>query len=76
MNVNELLELAQKELNSIEVDEQFTLKDLFKGYIWNRLDQGTRRKLGTSFLIYVESQSNIEIVNTSGNKKIYKKISD
>lgn len=73
MNVNQLLEIAKSELPNIKPNEKFTLKDLFKGYVWNRIDQGTRRKLGTSFLIYVETQPDIKVVNDTGSQRLYKK---
>ncbi|WP_207715649.1 DUF1413 domain-containing protein [Lacrimispora xylanisolvens] len=37
MDVNELLELAIKETDNVLDGEVFLVKDLFKGYEWNRI---------------------------------------
>lgn len=36
-NVNELLEEAIKETENLNAGEVFLVKDLFKGYVWNRI---------------------------------------
>ena len=53
MDVNLLLDEAIKETASIVVNEIFLVKDLFKGYIWNRIPRSDRLLLGTLFLNYV-----------------------
>lgn len=72
MEINELLEYAINELSNIKKNETFTLKDLFKGYEWGRINQGNRRKLGTLFLNYAESKTNIMIKENNKGQKIYK----
>ena len=37
-DVNELLEEAIKETDNLEDEEIFLVKDLFKGYVWNRIE--------------------------------------
>ncbi|EAF8950553.1 DUF1413 domain-containing protein, partial [Listeria monocytogenes] len=37
MDVNELLDYAIIEAEKIKIDEVFLVKDLFKGYEWNRI---------------------------------------
>jgi hypothetical protein len=37
ISVNELLEDAIKETEKLNVGEVFLVKDLFKGYVWNRI---------------------------------------
>jgi len=51
-NIKELLEYAKKETEHIQVGEGFTLKDLFKGYEWNRIPKRDRHKLGRYFFDY------------------------
>ena len=46
LDVNELLEIAKKEVENLKTDEIFLVKELFKGYEWNRLDRNIRLKLG------------------------------
>lgn len=36
-DVNELLEEAIKETENLNEGEVFLVKDLFKGYVWNRI---------------------------------------
>jgi hypothetical protein len=72
-----LLNIAINEVNNLENNEEFLLKELFKGYEWNRLDRNIRLKLGTLFLYEVENNPSlkIEIVSkNSSNQQKYKKI--
>jgi hypothetical protein len=52
-DVNELLEQAIKETENLNKGEVFLVKDLFKGYVWNRIPRKYRLLLGTLFLNYV-----------------------
>ncbi|MDI9540906.1 MAG: single-stranded DNA-binding protein, partial [Bacillota bacterium] len=50
-------------------------KDLFKGYVWNRIPRKDRLLLGTLFLNYVNKmEGNIKAIEkTSSNQQRYKK---
>lgn len=50
IDVNELLEEAIRETENLNEDEVFLVKDLFKGYVWNRIPRKDRLLLGTLFL--------------------------
>ena len=52
--VNDLLEQAISETLNLNNNEVFLLKDLFKGYEWNRISRGDRLLLGTLFLNHQE----------------------
>lgn len=52
-DVNELLELALKETENLNEGEVFLVKELFKGYEWNRIPRKDRLLLGTLFLNHV-----------------------
>lgn len=52
-DVNGLLELALKETENLNDGEVFLVKELFKGYEWNRIPRKDRLLLGTLFLNYV-----------------------
>jgi len=39
MDVNFLLEVAIKETINLKVNEVFLLRELFKGYEWNRIER-------------------------------------
>ena len=50
IDVNELLEEAIRETENLNDCEVFLVKDLFKGYVWNRIPRKDRLLLGTLFL--------------------------
>lgn len=52
-NVNDLLAMAIEETKQLQRGEVFIVRDLFKGYKWNRISRGDRLLLGTLFLNYV-----------------------
>ena len=72
MDVNFLLEIAIKETVNLKTNEVFLLRELFKGYEWNRIERKDRLLLGSLFLNYVKSEnSNIKILEktSSGQQK-------
>lgn len=73
LDVNKLLEYAVEEAKSIQPEETFLVKDLFKGYEWNRIPRKDRLLLGTLFLNYVnQKELNImPIEKTSSNQQRY-----
>lgn len=48
-NVNDLLNIAIKETENLNEGEEFLVRDLFKGYEWNRFSRSERLLLGTLF---------------------------
>ena len=74
--VNELLEEAIRETENLNEGEVFLVKDLFKGYIWNRIPRKDRLLLGTLFLNRVSKmKGNIKAIEkTSSNQQKYKKV--
>lgn len=75
-NVNDLLNEAMKETKKLEKDEIFLVKDLFKGYLWNRIPRKDRILLGTLFLNQINKMGGKEIKaieKTSSNQQRYKK---
>lgn len=74
--VNQLLCNAIDELKNLNSGEVFLVKDLFKGYEWNRLKINDRLKLGILFLNAISSNSlGVEpLEKTSSNQQKYKKI--
>ncbi|MBO0602635.1 single-stranded DNA-binding protein [Sporosarcina sp. E16_3] len=69
------LNLAIQEVENLESGEVFLVKDLFKGYEWNRLDTGERRSLGALFLKKVrhdDLQTVVEVgLKSSANQQQY-----
>ncbi|HHW38042.1 MAG TPA: single-stranded DNA-binding protein [Bacillales bacterium] len=72
-DVNELLEEAIKETKNLNQGEVFLVKDLFKGYVWNRIPRKDRLLLGTLFLNRVSKMNgNLKAIEkTSSNQQRY-----
>lgn len=75
-DVNKLLDEAIKETDSLNDGEVFLVKELFKGYVWNRIPVKDRLLLGTLFLNHVnKTDSSIRAIEkTPSNQQRYKKI--
>ena len=76
-NVNDLLNEAMKETKKLEKDEIVLVKDLFKGYLWNRIPRKDRILLGTLFLNQINKMDGKEvkiIEKTSSNQQRYMKL--
>lgn len=75
IDVNELLEEAIRETENLNDGEVFLVKDLFKGYVWNRIPRKDRLLLGTLFLNHVSKMNgNLKAIEkTSSNQQRYKK---
>lgn len=73
--VNELLEQAKKELQYLNSSEIFLIRELFKGYEWNRISRSDRLLLGTLFLNCVKTEDiGVEAIEkTSSGQQRYKK---
>lgn len=73
LNANELLEIAKDETKNLISGEVFLLRDLFKGYEWNRISRTNRLLLGTLFLNYIKSTYIVGVVpiekTSSGQQK-------
>jgi hypothetical protein len=74
-NINDLLAIAISEISNIGSDEIFLLRDLFKGYEWNRISRSDRLLLGTLFLNYINTANNevTPIEKTSSGQQRYKR---
>ena len=71
-----LLETALSETENLKEGETFLVKDLFKGYLWNRIPRGDRLLLGSMFLSYVGSSKDchIAVINKGASgQQMYKK---
>ncbi|WZL81835.1 single-stranded DNA-binding protein [Vallitaleaceae bacterium 9-2] len=74
LSVNELLDIAKREIINLKAGEIFLVRDLFKGYQWNRISRSDRLLLGTLFLNYIKSNdiSVVPIEKTSSGQQRYK----
>lgn len=73
-NANELLVRAVEETKHLHVNEVFLVRDLFKGYEWNRISKSDRLLLGTLFLNYVHNAGDrlLPIEKTSSGQQQYR----
>lgn len=71
---NDLLTRAIDETKHLNHNEIFLVRDLFKGYEWNRISRSDRLLLGTLFLNYVHTTGTyIEpIEKTSSRQQKYR----
>ena len=58
--LGELFNRAVNELEYLRQGERFLVRDLFKGYEWNRIADGDRKTLGRMFL-YEYEKGNLEV---------------
>lgn len=78
MDVNDLLAQAIREIANLYDSEIFLVRDLFKGYEWNRIPRSNRLLLGTLFLNYINKTNGkiqaIEKTSSGQQKYIVKAI--
>ena len=75
--INALLEMAIKETEKLDNGEFFLLRDLFKGYEWNRISRSDRLLLGTLFLNRVNNDNydiSVSSKSSSGQQKYQKTV--
>lgn len=72
-DVNDFLKNAIKETENLNHGEVFLVRNLFKGYEWNRISRSERLLLGTLFLNYVNLSSDSigAIEKTSSGQQKY-----
>lgn len=74
--LQELVDMAKESLNDVYAGETFIVKELFRGFEWNRIPKGLRTKLGSMFLLYAQGEAidQLEVMGkTPQNQQIYKK---
>lgn len=65
------------ELPNLQINDEFLISDMFKGYQWKKISKADRLWLGREFLDKVKNNkvtSVKSIEKTSSNKQVYKKI--
>jgi len=74
-DVNKLLDEAIQETDNLNEGKVFLVKDLYKGYFWNRIPRRTRLLLGILFLNHIQKTNGINkpIEKTSSNQQRYQK---
>lgn len=74
-SLNDLFNVAISTLPDLQTGEIFIVKDLFRGFEWNRIPKGTRTKLGSMFFAYAK-QNGLTLIECLGktpqNQQQYK----
>lgn len=77
VTLNELIQMVNSALNDVESGEEFIVRDLFRGFEWNRIPVAMRTKLGSTILALADNGSlsaNITpIRKTPQNQQVYVK---
>ena len=73
--LGELFNRAVRELDNLRQGEKFLVRDLFKGYEWNRIPDGDRKTLGRMFLYeYEKGTLNVNKLHKNAmNQQYYSK---
>lgn len=77
INLNKHLQSAIKEVGNLNPGEKFIVKDLFKGYLWNRIPKNERLTLGSLFLDWItnnQSANVIKLEKNSSHQQMYQKV--
>ena len=77
MNYNELLCKAEEYIGTIQSNEVFFVKDLFRGTEWNELERGEKLGFGRCFkkMVMEHSILNVEYIGKADNNSAqYKKV--
>lgn len=73
-SLEHLLETATSTLSEVSSGEKFTVKELFRGFEWNRIGKSNRTKLGGMFYRYISEHPGLSIDplgKTPQNQQIY-----
>ncbi len=76
-SLQDLFNMAVQSLSDVQSGEIFLVKDLFRGFEWNRIEIGARTQLGRMFFAYAQTEGAIAVTplgKTPQNQQIYKKI--
>lgn len=74
LTAHQLLDIAKDETKKLESGEIFIVRDLFKGYEWNRIERKKRLLLGTLFLHECSGRNFKPISKTSSGQQKYQKL--
>ncbi len=75
--LHDLFEIAKFNMKDLKSGEIFIVKELFKGYEWNRISKRNRTKLGSMIYEHVNSKACSDISplgKTPQNQQKYEKL--
>ncbi len=59
-DVDNLLDMAKHESHLLNAGEKFVLRDLFKGYQWDRISDTNKKSVSKKFWDYVHESEHID----------------
>lgn len=76
--LEELFDIVVSTLSDVESGEVFIVKELFRGFEWNRIPKGIRTKLGSMVFTYANGDEGSLLIEpldkTPQNQQKYKKL--
>lgn len=76
MELKDILIYLFEESKKLKPGEEFIVRDLYKGYEWNRIDRALRLNVGKAFMFKVDEfpEYGIEKINKNkANQQLYRK---
>lgn len=76
MELKDILIYLFEESKKLKPGEEFIIRDLYKGYEWNRIDRALRLNIGKAFMFKVDEfpEYGIEKINKNkANQQLYRK---
>ncbi|WP_419885718.1 single-stranded DNA-binding protein [Paenibacillus sp. B-A-8] len=75
-SLQELMDVAKETIEELDQGEKFLVKDLFRGFEWNRIGKGDRTRLGSMFYNYALNEASSQLNplgKTPQNQQMYVK---
>lgn len=77
-SLEDLLSIVIDTLDEVNTGEIFIVKELFRGFEWNRIGKGNRTKLGSMVFAYANGDEGSTVIQsldkTPQNQQKYKKL--
>lgn len=76
-SLEELAHIAKNTIKELDSGEEFIVRDLFRGFEWNRIKKGNRTKLGSLFYNFGTNEGKKSILalgKTPQNQQRYRKL--
>ncbi|GIO38856.1 hypothetical protein J41TS12_37170 [Paenibacillus antibioticophila] len=76
-SLQDLMDVAKATIAELGQGEEFLVKDLFRGFEWNRIAKGNRTKLGSMFYNYALNEASAQLKplgKTPQNQQMYEKL--
>lgn len=72
----QILDMALAALEDVPLGLEWTMPELFRGYVWKQLQPSSRRTAGMLFKEAMEKRNDIKMLSEKNHVQRYKKISE